>query len=430
IDPPYNTDASPIDYKNGFREASWLSLMDERIAASKRLMSDAAVLVAAIDDAEGAALRSLLQIQFESNVLGTVPVRSNPPGRPTKRGFSIAHEYLHFAGRSEAAVIGRMNPTEEQAARFGEADELGVFEWRNLRREGSNSDRDARRALHYPLFLSDSTIRVPRMSWDEDTEEWSLNETPRESETIVLPIDDAGNEKTWRWSHEKVAASGTEIVVRKDRTGKNYVYYKRRPNEEGVVAVTAWFGARYSATEHGTALLKKLFGRSPFKYPKSMHAVADSIYVAGAGSRQSTTLDYFAGSGTTAHAVINLNRDDGGQRNFILVEQGEYFDTVTLPRVAKVMACPDWKDGHPKEGVQHDAEAGDEPETHWSRRTLPIVQVLRIERYEDSLDALALPGAAADAGQGELAGFDALLRYVADVQDSANPVRLSTAALA
>ncbi len=430
IDPPYNTDASPIDYKNGFRESSWLSLMTERLQTSKRLLSHDGVLAAAIDDAEGAELRLLLSGLFAENLLGTVPVRSNPSGRPTKRGFSVAHEYMHFVGASESSSIGRMNPTDEQASRFNEEDADGPFEWRNLRREGSNSDREARRALHYPIFVSGAGLRVPAMTWDEDTEEWLLDERPKKGESVVYPIDDRGNEKTWRWGHEKVLASPSEVAVRLDRNGKPHPYCKRRPNEEGVVAVTAWFGAQYSATEHGTALLKKLFGKSPFKYPKSLFAVADAIYVSGASNEMSTTLDYFAGSATTAHAVIQLNRLSGGQRKFILVEQGEYFDTVTLPRVAKVMTCPEWKDGRPKDGVQHDASATDDADAHWSRRTLPIVQVLRIERYEDSLDALALPDAAAEAGQAELAGFDALLRYVADAQDPANPVRLSTAALA
>ena len=432
IDPPYNTDASPIDYKNGFREASWLSLMEERLLAAKRYLSNDGVLAVAIDDAEGSELRLLLSQTFDDNILGTVPVRSNPSGRPTKRGFSVAHEYVHFVGRSEESSIGRMNPTEDQAARFNESDATGPFEWRNLRREGSNSDRDARRALHYPIYVSSIGLRVPQMTWDEDTEEWLLDEKPKKGEAIVYPIDDHGNEKTWRWGDKKVSASGGEVAVRNDRSGKAYPYCKRRPNEEGVVAVTAWFGAQYSATEHGTALLKKLFGKSPFKYPKSLFAVMDSVYVSGASEPKTTTLDYFAGSGTTAHAVINLNRDDGGQRKFVLVEQGEYFDTVTLPRVAKVMTSPEWKDGQPKAGVVHDAATSDEPDAHWSRRTLPIVQVLRLERYEDSLDALALP-AQADAllaGQAQLAGLDTLLRYLADTTAHDNPVRLSTAALA
>jgi adenine-specific DNA-methyltransferase len=212
-------------------------------------------------------------------------------------------------------------------------------------------------------------------------------EVPLPDETVVFPIDEKESEKRWRWGYETVRDNMKDIAVRKDRSGKNYVYYKRRPNEEGVVAVTTWFDSKYSATEHGTALLKKMFGKPPFSYPKSIHAVQDSIYVGGASKPDAITLDFFAGSATTGHAVINLNREDGGARKFLLVEQGEYFDTVTLPRIAKAMTAPEWKDGQPRGGVQN-ADGGDA--AHWSRRTLPLVRVLRLERYEDSLNALDL----------------------------------------
>jgi adenine-specific DNA-methyltransferase len=387
IDPPYNTDASPIDYKNGFRESSWLSLMERRVHCSMNILHKSGVLCIAIDDAENAALRVQIENDYPETVLGTVAVRANPSGRPTKAGFSVSHEYVHFVGSSTAAVIGKMNPTEDQVARFSESDGESAFEWRNLRREGSNSDRTARRALFYPLYVSDSTVRIPEMTWDAEIEEWLFLDKPQKGEVTTWPIDDKDNEKTWRWGNDKVRDCMKDIAVRKDRSGKNYVYYKRRPNEEGVVAVTSWFDSKYSATEHGTALLKKLFGKSPFSYPKSVFAVQDSIYVAGASGSEAITLDFFAGSATTGHAVINLNREDGGARKFLLVEQGEYFDTVTLPRIAKVMTSPDWKDGAPKDTVQHDA--GDDA-GHWSRRTLPLVRVLRLERYEDSLNALEL----------------------------------------
>lgn len=387
IDPPYNTDASPIDYKNGFRESSWLSLMSCRVHCAMGILAQTGVLCIAIDDAENAALRLQLEHNYPDTVLGTVAVRANPSGRPTKAGFSVSHEYVHFVGKSTAATVGKMNPTEDQAARFSEEDAEGAFEWRNLRREGSNSDRSARRALHYPLYVSDSKVRIPEMTWDEETEEWLFKESPNFDEATTWPIDDKGNEKTWRWSHETVRDNMKDIAIRKDRSGKNYVYYKRRPNEEGVVAVTTWFDSKYSATEHGTALLKKMFGKPPFSYPKSIHAVQDSIYVGGASKPDAITLDFFAGSATTGHAVINLNREDGGARKFLLVEQGDYFDTVTLPRIAKAMTAPEWKDGQPRDGVQN-ADGGDAP--HWSRRTLPLVRVLRLERYEDSLNALDL----------------------------------------
>ena len=141
-------------------------------------------------------------------------------------------------------------------------------------------------------------------------------------------------------------------------------------------------------------------------YKRQVFTVSDSLLAAGSG-RLDTTLDYFAGSGTTAHAVLNLNREDGGSRRFVLVEQGEYFDTVLLPRVAKVIACPEWKNGQPKAGV---AMTGDED--HWSQRSPALVNVLRLERYEDSLDALELPGETAARRAGQLSFADAPLRYV------------------
>lgn len=443
IDPPYNTDASPIDYKNGFRESSWLSLMDRRVHCAMDILNQAGVLCIAIDDAENAALRLQLEHNYPETMLGTVAVRANPSGRPTKAGFSVSHEYVHFVGRSTAAIIGKMNPTEDQAARFSEEDEDGAFEWRNLRREGSDSDRAARPAMFYPLFVSVSKVRIPQMSWSEEEQAWQLADSPLPDEALVFPIDEKGNEKRWRWGCETVRDNMKDIAVRKDRSGKNYVYYKRRPNEEGVVAVTTWFDSKYSATEHGTALLKKLFGKPPFSYPKSVHAVQDSIYVGGANRADAITLDFFAGSATTGHAVINLNREDGGARKFLLVEQGEYFDTVTLPRIAKVMTAPEWKDGQPKDSVQH-ADGADP--AHWSRRTLPLVRVLRLERYEDSLNALDLGqhGAPDQAGQAQtamnLVSHDAgehLLRYwLVDslsgdgtTADNAHAVRLSSAEL-
>lgn len=163
-----------------------------------------------------------------------------------------------------------------------------------------------------------------------------------------------------------------------------------------------------------------------------MFAVQDCILVSGVTNEEPTiALDFFAGSATTGHAVINLNREDGGERKFVLVEQGEYFDAVTLPRIAKVMTAPEWKDGQPKDTVQH-ADQGD-PE-HWSRRTLPLVRVLRLERYEDSLNALDFSASATEPGDsGDLLAASAdehLIRYWLQDDSQGQPVRLSTQRLA
>jgi adenine-specific DNA-methyltransferase len=340
IDPPYNSDASAIDYKNGYKTSSWVSLIEGRIALASELLCESGVFVAAIDDEQQRELNFILTDIFNGRLLGTICVRANPSGRPTKTGYSVSHEYLMFAGRTGESAIGRMPPTTEQMARFNQRDEQGLFEWRNLRREGSNSDRSARRGLYYPIYLRGDSIRVPKLAWNQQSEEWTVEEEPLADEQIVWPDNEGGEQKTWRWEWATVMAKQGALSVRKDRSGRDYVYYKRRPNDEGVVSVSSWFDAKYSATEHGTAVLKSLFGRAPFSYPKSIHAVLDSIYIAGASRPKAVVLDFFAGSGTTGHAVISLNRDTPGHRKFILVEIASYFDTVLLPRIKKVTFSP------------------------------------------------------------------------------------------
>ena len=163
-----------------------------------------------------------------------------------------------------------------------------------------------------------------------------------------------------------------QLDVRKGAAGQLDVYCKRRPNQEGVVSVSSWFEAKYSATEHGTAIIKSMFGKSVFSYPKSIHAVTDSIYVAGASRKDACIFDYYAGSGTTGHAVINLNREDGGRRKFVLVEMGAHFDSVLLPRLKKVIYSSNWKDGKP---ISRNGST-------------QFFQYIHLESYEDTLDSL------------------------------------------
>ena len=405
IDPPYNSDASAILYKNGYKSSSWASLMQSRLQRSRPLMREAGVLVAAIDDAQQRELSFLLSEIFDNQMLGVIAVRANPSGRPTQSGYAVSHEYLLYAGNSEVSKIQRLPPTPAQMARFRERDEKGVFEWRNLRREGSDSDRNARRSMYYPIYISGKSLRVPPLEWREDTEEWLALEQPRSDESVVFPDNEDGVQKRWRWEWKTVEAKKSELAVRNDRSGESYVYCKRRPNEDGVVSVSTWADAKHSATEHGTALLKSLFGANPFSYPKSIHAVVDAIYIAGASRTDALVLDYFGGSGTTAHATITLNRKDGGKRQYLLVEQGEYFDTVLKPRLQKVVFSAEWVNGKPAA-----------PDTGISH----CFKVLKLESYEDTLNNLQLRRSAA---QGDLlntlpqqAKDDYLLNYQLDVE--------------
>lgn len=379
IDPPYNTAASEIIYKNSYKHSSWLSLINDRIAKSICLLMSNGNICVTIDDVEfNGLLYSLKSIFGDENIEGIVPIRINPSGRPTEKGFALTHEYAVFFGKTKESMISKIPRTEAQLTRFSESDELSRFEWRNLRREGSNSDRNDGERQYYPIFANIDTgkIRVPEMEWDEKSRTWLILESVDNNEVQIYPINDDGIEKNWRWSELSVRQDYTQFVARVPRRGTPQVYYKYRENISGTTPLTMWVDTKYSATEYGTKILKDLFFESPFSYPKSVFAVRECLVVMGGKALQENyILDYFAGSGTTGHAVINLNRDDQGKRKYILVEQGNYFDTVLKPRIQKVVYSADWKDGKavaPETGISH------------------AFKVLRIESYEDTLNNLEL----------------------------------------
>ena len=199
IDPPYNTDASAILYKNNYKDSSWMSLMADRISVSRELLADNGIFCVAIDDVEAANLRQLLQNLFKKeNELGIAAVCSNPAGRQRPTGFAPAHEYAMFFGLTEAAHVGRFERTEQQLEN-SEIDEQGrYFTWKGLRSGGGpNALRGARPRLFYPLCVKNEQIRIPHMEWDGETRQWNLLESPGPGETIVLPIKPDGEEMTW-----------------------------------------------------------------------------------------------------------------------------------------------------------------------------------------------------------------------------------------
>ena len=402
IDPPYNTDASAILYKNNYKDSSWLSLMADRITVSRELLSDNGILCAAIDDVEASNLRQLLQHLFgKENELGIVAVCSNPGGRKRPKGFAPAHEYAMFFGVTEASQVSRLEWTESQLENYRNFDEKGHrFQWRPLRKSGGpNARRVARPRLFYPIFVKDNCIRIPKMNWNSTSQEWSLVESPQHGETPVFPIDEKREEMTWSYEvktlKEKLALS--EISAKTDRNGKISIRFKRFLNEEGTLPTT-WWGkmeysinedeeaeendedsremgntgkTKYSATAHGTGFLKNMLGDAlAFPFPKSIFLLEDCLRVSSLNAGN-IVLDYFGGSGTTAHATINLNRQDNGKRKYILVEMGDHFDTVLKPRVMKAVYAEKWRDAKPVSRAS---------------RLSHIIKYQRIESYEDALN--------------------------------------------
>lgn len=371
-DPPYNTSASEIMYKNSYKHSSWLSLLEDRIRLGKKLLLDSGIQCTTIDDVEQSRLSLLLQDTF-AELPETVTIRIKPSGRPIPNGFAISHEYALFSKKNLGTSIARLTHSEEQAARYREKDDKGRFLWELLRKAGSNSFRENRPTMYYPLFVNTNSliVRLPKMRYEERTSEFVLEEQPLADEQIVFPIKDDGKEGRWYYGVERAVNEQHELKAVRNNRSSFDIYRRRRPNE-GVQPTTSWIDSKYSATEHGTDLLKRLFGQQEkFSYPKSVYAVEDCLRVSGMQSK-SIALDYFAGSGTTGHAVINLNREDKGNRKYILCEMAEYFNSVTKPRIEKVIYSEDWKDGKPvsRKGISQ------------------CFKYIRLEQYEDTLNNL------------------------------------------
>lgn len=371
IDPPYNTAASEILYKNGYKNSAWISLINDRIKIGSHLLKDTGIQCTTIDDFEFSELKEILKQGFASDLLGTIVIKNNPSGRSTETGFSISHEYALFSSKTNNSKIGRLPRTQAQIDRYSESDSIGNFEWVNFRKHGGFKE-DAP-TMFYPIYVTTDSVRIPILEWDASRNEYKILEDPSSNEKVVLPIDENGQLRRWKWGITRALNSIEEMSVRVDRTNNLGVYIKSRMNEEGMLPLTVWEKSEYSSTAYGANLLKSIFGpQSTFLYPKSIFAVIDTIKVLNIKKDDSVILDYFAGSGTTGHAVINLNRQDNGNRKYILCEMGKYFDTVTKPRIEKVVYSEDWKDGKPKsrKGSSH------------------MFKYVRLESYEDCLDNL------------------------------------------
>ena len=370
IDPPYNTDASAILYKNDYKHSSWLSMMEGRLQLMPEFMTDDGILCVAIDDEEQSFLRIFLSSVFEKE-LGVVPVRSNPAGRKSTEQFSPSHEFALFFGM-EKSTPDTLPKTEKEMQRYPFEDEKGSYAWNNLIRHGSGDKREDVPTMYYPIYVNkNDMIRVPKLEWDEVNRKYLILEEPKDDETAVYPIRNS-IEKRWHRGWERISSEADEYRIRRDKSGQISIDFKIRIDNQSMPK-TWWDDSKYASANHGARKLKELFGASEFDFPKSVELIEDCICASG-GKEGAVILDYFAGSGTTGHAVINLNREDDGRRKYILAEMGEHFEDVLLPRLKKVVYSKDWKEGKPvsREGVTQ------------------FFKYVRLESYEDTLDGLEL----------------------------------------
>lgn len=341
IDPPYNTGSKSwmynnnyIDKDDAFRHSKWLSFMNKRLILAKSLLKPDGVIVVAIDDYEVHTLRLLMdQIYGENNRLGTITVQHNPRGRNDDRFFATSHEYLLiYALDASCASVGNFPLNEDDIAAYSKKDSHSSYNLTPFIRTGNNSTRESRPNLYYPIFYN------PKSG--------ALSLTKSKGSVELLPINESGEEKTWRWGKQTFdELKATEIEVRLVK-GSYRLFKKRRLQDgQGKRPKTVWVDSKYDASGSGIMILQKIFGtKDVFPYPKSLYAVKDILYLLT--RKDSVVLDFFAGSGTTLHAVAELNLEDGGSRSCVIVTNDEngICRKVTQPRCKAVLSGA-WKTG-------------------------------------------------------------------------------------
>lgn len=381
IDPPYNTDSTPILYKNGYKDSSWLSLMNDRIARSKYLLAEQSVYTVAIDDTEVNNLSLLLSQQFVDHRISTITVVHNPKGSPTK-DFNRTHEYAIFI-------------TEENAknciARILEENETP----RKMRRWGENSKRTERRLSFYPIYIKKGKIVGIGSVPEDDFHPKGKNELQADGTIAIWPIDQNGIERRWNFGLDSIRDNLDRITIIEDEG-----VFDLFLTHEMTVPKTVWKGGEYDAGSYGNTLLTNILGKKMFDFPKSINTLLKCIQLSTQSKNDAVILDFFGGSGTTGHAAVEYNRrNSGSERRYILVEMGTYFDTVTHPRMKKVVYSADWKNGKPTSrdtGVSH------------------IMKYFSLESYEDALSNVQL--SEENKPLYSLFGEDYLIHYMLDIE--------------
>lgn len=361
IDPPYNTNTTEFLYKNEFKHSSWLSLMENRLKIARELLSEDGIIAIAIDDAE---LYNLLQLSNQvfnaDNYIGTLAIESNPRGRTINKFFATSHDYcIFFAKNIEKAQVYELDLTEEQKALFKYNDDVSEYRLLPFRRSGGLSTPDVRPNSFYPIYYDPKSGKIDINKFENSVE--------------IIPIDSNGVKRVWRQTKPSLmkAVQREDIVIKK--RNESYTISMKDRIKDGRKPKTIWTGSRYDASSHGTVLLQKILGsRALFTYPKSLYNVYDILNVITKNDENAIVLDFFAGSGTTAHALMDLNKDKK-HRKFILVEMGQYFDDVTNNRIKKISYSSKWKNGAPEDNDGNGV----------------FLSYINIEQYEDALENIS-----------------------------------------
>lgn len=378
IDPPYNTGNDGFTYKDRYQHSSWFSFVYDRASLAKSLLMHSGLKFVSISDEEQAGLKFLLDNVFEDNYLGTIEWNSTKSVTNTAL-ISVGHTHNYIYAKE--LTYFTKNRTE-----FRLPDSMDGF---------TNPDDD------------------PRGPWKADPFQVG-GERPNQLYEIKNPLTgkiykpNAGC--SWKNDYKKfreLLEDNRIVFGASGEAGPQRKRFWKEAEARGKVAKTWWDDVE--TTTNGTQLLKNMFGESIFTNPKPVELITRFLQL-GLNEKDQLVVDYFAGSGTTGHAVINLNREDEGERKFILCEMGGYFEEVTKPRILKASYSKTWKDGKPV--FDSEGKAGGISQ---------CFKYLRLEQYEDTLNNLV----DSRAYNPDAVPKDFMLSYLLDAETAESPSLLN-----
>ncbi|MFN4074072.1 MAG: site-specific DNA-methyltransferase, partial [Thermus sp.] len=358
IDPPYNTGNDDFLYRDAYRHSSWLTMMENRLVQSSRLITHTGVIFVSNNENEYSRLRMLLDEVFgRQQFIENLIWRKKSGGGQTDEYFVTEHDYITCYAKQKGSFKLYERTRVRSSKDYPHYDEKKSRRYKRIKlaKWGAGAHREDRPTMYFPLSAPDGQE--------------------------VYPVAPDGRPGRWRYSKAALLKKQKDDLVDWVWKDDKWIPYEKvyEPQEgEDEHALLKERSILYDLVENasGSNELKGFFGvKDVFLNPKPSKLIYHLLSLST--TKGDIILDYFAGSGTTGHAVINLNREvvnnrkDGGQRKFILVEVAHHFDTVLLPRIKKVIFTPEWKDGKPKRLATPEEVA----------RSPRIVKVIRLESY-------------------------------------------------
>ena len=348
IDPPYNTGNEKWVYNDKVnspkikewlgkavgpegedltRHDKWLCMMYPRLKLLRDLLKDDGMIFVSIDDIEVSHLRILMDEIFgEDNFVGLISIKSTPGGRQSNKNLAITGDYILLYSKTEKAQILGLPLSQKHLEQYSKEDRDGKYLTERLRQHGIAEKREDVPTLYFPIFYNEKKNKISMIK----KEDYNIK---------ILPILPEGGDGRWIWSKSKMEKDRQLIEIRKVKRKGKYIYdafFKKYLNQEMKSKLSSIWSESDFRTEIGTKELKEIFGgKKLFSYPKPV--VTIQKVVLSCTLANDIILDSFAGSGTTAHAVLDLNKEDGGNRKFILVEmEKDICRNITSERVRRV----------------------------------------------------------------------------------------------